>query len=330
MLQHTGSSGTANRTDGEVPSARIVIVGEAMLELSGARSPDLPPRLSQGGDTFNTALYLARLGHRAAFATALGTDPNSGAMLKTWQAEGIDTRLVQRHPDRRPGLYAIRTAPDGERSFRYWRDRSAARALFDLPGAGAQLAEAAQSAEWLYFSGITLSILPETGRERLIDMARTVRRRGGQVAFDPNFRPAGWPDPDEARSVFRRVARHIDLALPSQEDEDTLFGAAGADAHIARWLKAGAERVVLKDGAAGCRIAEAGAPVRHVPTEAARDVVDTTGAGDGFNAGLLASLLEGRDLHAAAMHGHALARAIVTHPGAIIPAGAMPAPHTTA
>lgn len=329
MLQHTGNTITGKPPDKAPQRARILIVGEAMLELSGANAPGMPARLAQGGDTFNTALYLARLGQSVAFATALGSDPYSDAMLERWEAEGLDTRLVLRHPDRLPGLYAIRTAPDGERSFHYWRDNSAARALFDLPGADG-VAAAAETADWLYFSGITLSILPEHGRARLFGMARTVRQRGGRVAFDPNFRPAGWTDPAQARSLFLDLAPDIDLVLPSREDEDRLFGPADADTHIARWLKAGAGRVILKDGAAGCRIAEAGAPVRHIAAEPTDRVVDTTGAGDGFNAGLLAALVQHAGLPAAAARGHALAHAVVAHPGAIIPAGAMPGPYATA
>jgi len=330
MLQQAGKSGTEKRTGGAPQPARILVVGEAMLELSGASAPGMTARLAQGGDTFNTALYLARLGQSVTFATALGTDPYSDAMLESWRAEGLDTGLVLRHPQRLPGLYAIRTAPDGERSFHYWRDNSAARALFDMPGAGEALAAAAETAGWLYFSGITLSILDDAGRARLLDVARIVRQRGGRVAFDPNFRPAGWPDPGRARALFADIAAHIDLALPSREDDDTLFGPADADAHIARWQAAGAPCVILKDGAAGCRIADAGTPVRHIPAETAGPAVDTTGAGDGFNAGLLAALIEGADLPAAAGRGHALAGAIIAHPGAIIPAGAMPGPHATA
>ena len=328
MLQHTGKTGTGKSLDTAPRRARVLIVGEAMLELSGADAPDMPAQLAQGGDTFNTALYLARLGQSVAFATALGTDPYSDAMLERWNAEGLDTRLVLRHPDRLPGLYAIRTAPDGERSFHYWRDNSAARALFDLPGADA-LAAAAETADWLYFSGITLSILPQAGRARLAGMARTVRHGGGRVAFDPNFRPAGWPDPALARSLFLDLAPDIDLVLPSREDEDMLFGPADADSHIARWLEAGAGKVVLKDGPEGCHVAEAGASARRIATEPADRVVDTTGAGDGFNAGLLAALIQGADLPAAAASGHTLARAVVAHPGAIIPAGVMPGPHAT-
>ena len=104
--------------------ARIVCIGEAMLEL--ARRGD-GWSLGYGGDTLNTAIHLARLGHDVAYLTALGGDPFSQDMKARWAAEGLDTSLVLTHPTRQAGLYAIDTDEAGERSFTYWRDASAAR-----------------------------------------------------------------------------------------------------------------------------------------------------------------------------------------------------------
>src|SRR5919202_771546 len=111
---------------------RVAAIGECMLELSstGGRAYDL----AYGGDTLNTAVYLARLGVEVDYATALGDDPLSAEMLAGWRAEGIGTRLVLAVPGRLPGLYLIRRDERGERSFLYWRDRAPARELFDLPG----------------------------------------------------------------------------------------------------------------------------------------------------------------------------------------------------
>lgn len=312
---------------------RIVIVGEAMLELSGATGPvrlGQALTLTQGGDTLNTAFCLARLGQSVSYVTALGTDPYSDAMIAAWQDEGIDTAHVLRHPARMPGLYAIRTDARGERSFHYWRDLSAAREMFDLPGSD-EAAEAAERADWLYFSGITLSILPEDGRERLLALAKAVRSRGGRVAFDPNFRSRGWPDPAAARGLFNRLAPDIDLLLPSLDDEDALFGPAEPAVHMARWRTAGTGLIVAKQGEKGCWVLDAGAdaPVHHAGMPAER-VVDTTGAGDCFNAGFLAAILAGAGSAEAALRACTLARAVVGYPGAIPPAKAIAALTTPA
>ena len=110
---------------------RIVAIGEVMVEL--ARHNDGRYGLGFGGDTFNTAVYLARAGVPVAYATALGDDPYSDGVLALAAAEGVASDLVIRVPGRMPGLYLIETDSSGERHFHYWRDASPARDMFELP-----------------------------------------------------------------------------------------------------------------------------------------------------------------------------------------------------
>ena len=90
---------------------RIACIGECMLELSGAAHGRMT--LSFGGDTLNTAVYLARLGRSVDYLTALGDDPYSDWMINEWQAEGVGTNSVLRVPTLLPGFYAIRTDARG-------------------------------------------------------------------------------------------------------------------------------------------------------------------------------------------------------------------------
>ena len=119
--------------------ARIVVVGEGMLELTGT---DEGWRLGYGGDTLNTAIHLARRGHTVALLTALGSDRFSHRLREAWIAEGLDAALILTHPTRHAGLYAIALDERGERSFTYWREASAAREMFELPASEAALHEA--------------------------------------------------------------------------------------------------------------------------------------------------------------------------------------------
>src|SRR6187399_2663481 len=88
---------------------RIASIGECMIELR--QLPDGHLTRSFGGDTLNTAVYLARLGVSVDYVTALGDDPLSEEMLAGWRAEGVGTGLVARVPGRLPGLYLIQTDP---------------------------------------------------------------------------------------------------------------------------------------------------------------------------------------------------------------------------
>ena len=289
--------------------AKIVVVGEGMVELSGGSVDGW--RLGFGGDTLNTAVHLARLGGDVAYFTALGTDGFSDDLCRAWAAEGVDIALVLTDPDRRPGLYAITNDPDGERHFTYWRGESAARRLFALPGIEAAL-ETAAGADLLVFSMISLAVLPAEGRAALLDLAARVRARGGRVAFDTNYRPALWPDPAEARAAHGAALRVTDIGLPTMEDEVALAGSGDPVAVLTLWRAAGVAEVVMKRGADGCIVdgVDVPPPARLIPR-------DTSGAGDAFNAGYLHARLAGRPPAAAALAGHRLAGWVVMNRGAI-------------
>jgi len=294
-----------------VELVRIVLLGEGMIE---ARADGA---LAYGGDVVNTAVYLARLGAKPVLLSALGTDADSDALAAAWRHEGIDVRRVLRDPVRRAGRYAVQLDDQGERRFTYDRDSSAARAFFTLPGAEAALAWAAH-ADLLYLSGITLAVCDAPGRARIGALAAAVRKRGGVVAFDPNHRPALWPSSEAAWAAIEALMPSVTIAMPSSEDHARLRGPAAPAAIAAAWLALGAEEVVVKLGAEGALAVRRGETARIAAPRV--PVVDTTGAGDAFNAAYLhARLRRGATLEAALAAGAALAAEVVGWPGAIAP-----------
>jgi 2-dehydro-3-deoxygluconokinase len=299
---------------------RVLCIGEGMAELSADGRGGY--RLGCGGDTLNTALYMARLlgPGQVGYVTRLGDDLYSARMRAHWEAEGIDCALVETVLDTTAGLYAIDTDAAGERSFTYWRDAAPARELFTR-GNWHMRTEAMASAELVYFSGISLAILPEAGRERLIGAAREAREAGAQVAVDPNFRPSLWPR-DEAAQWMVRAYGAATMALVSVDEEEALFPAAGGAGPRVRSYGGGCAEVAAKDGANGVAVF-APEQVCEIPAADVNEVVDTTGAGDAFNAAYLAARLGGMDPEAAARRGCALGARVVGHRGAIIPREAM-------
>lgn len=290
---------------------KIVLIGEGMLELSQA---DDGWRLGHAGDTVNTAIHLARSGHDVAYMTALGCDPFSDDLRSSWRTEGIDTDLVLTDPTKNPGLYAIRTDEAGERSFFYWRENSAARGLFTAPGIEKALKEA-ENADLLAYSLISLAILPTEARQALFALCRRVRARGGKVAFDGNYRPRLWPDAAIAIEARDQAISCADIGLPTLEDETLLSGEMGAAAVADHWNRCGAGEVVVKLGVEGCRLPNGAT----LPPPERLSAVDTSGAGDAFNAGYLGARLMGMAPHDAALQGHRLAGWTVMRRGAIPP-----------
>jgi 2-dehydro-3-deoxygluconokinase len=298
---------------------RVICVGEVMVEL--ARGADNRYALSFGGDTFNTAVYLARAGIPAAYATALGDDPYSGALLSLAAAENVNTELIVRVPGRMPGLYLIETDDKGERKFFYWRDTSPARELFELSEWPA-IAEALLSARLVYFSGVTLSLYSNTGLGRFLAALELARRQGVLVAFDGNFRPRGWKgDLARTRTVFTEALKRVDIALPTFEDEAMLWGDANPEATVARLQAFGIGEIAVKNGSESALIADKSGR-EFVPVPQVVEPVDTTAAGDSFNAAYLAARLNGEAPLAAAQAAHALAAEKIRHRGAIMPRAA--------
>ncbi len=305
------------------PVQQVACIGECMIELAHLGPTDL--KLAYGGDTLNTAVYLNRLVRGRSitvdYVTALGDDAYSDAMLAFWRGEGLGVDLVARLPGRLPGLYTIRTDERGERSFTYWRERAAARDLLK-EGRDAMLKKRLRSFDLIYLSGITLSILDQPQRQKLFELIDDVRNHGGRIAFDGNFRPAGWADIDAARACFDTMLGRTDIALPTYDDERALMGSADAADVTRRLHGLGVDVVAVKLGAEGCLLS-AGDDQTMVTTSPVEPVIDSTAAGDSFNAGFLAGLLLGKSAEAAALDGHHLAGQVIRHRGAIIPVEAM-------
>jgi 2-dehydro-3-deoxygluconokinase len=298
--------------------AGVACIGECMIELKQA--PGGLYSRGFGGDTLNTAVYLARLGVAVDYITALGDDPLSDEMIAGWQAEGVGTAKVARLKGKLPGLYLIATDDKGERRFFHWRESAAARSLLDLAETEGLLQSLA-SYDLVYLSAISLSIYTESGRGRLLAASREARRRGTRIAFDTNFRARGWPDLDIARRVFREAFETSDIALASTEDLLPLYPNESAEALLA---KIASPEVVLKLSEPAS-ILRVGSSSRRIVAEAVTaPVVDTTAAGDSFAAAYLAARLAGAEPEEAAHAGHRLAGVVVCHPGAIIPRSAMP------
>ena len=298
--------------------SKVACIGECMVELKQADG-GLFSR-GYGGDTLNTAVYLARLGVGADYVTALGDDSLSDEMIAGWAAEGVGTTRVVRLPGKLPGLYMIQTDDKGERRFFHWRDSAAARSLMDLPQTP-EILNSLAGYDVVYLSAITLSLYGGEGRARLFAALKRARKSGVCFAFDTNFRARGWPDLDVARAVFQEAFAAADIVLASIEDLRPLYPGITNEALLARIP--GAEVVLkLSEPASIVRLEGVPYPIKAKPVE--EPVVDTTAAGDSFAAAYVAARLVGADPIEAARAGHRLAGVVVCHPGAIIPRAAMP------
>lgn len=181
-----------------------------------------------------------------------------------------------------------------------------------------------KEADWFFVSGITLSIFNDEEREQLVAIAKEVKARGRQIAFDPNYRSNGWSDPQLARNAIEKFASHTTFMLATIDDEKLLYGQMSGRDHAARWHKHGVKTVILKCGPQGAIIYEQGVDSVKVPVAICGQPVDTTGAGDSFNAAFLAAKIMNKSTFSATEAGNMLASQVIRHPGAIMPLAEMP------
>jgi 2-dehydro-3-deoxygluconokinase len=286
-----------------------------MVELSQAGNGLL--RKGFAGDTFNTAWYLrACLPQEWSvdYLTALGDDPMSGEMLEFMRGAGIGTDLIRRIRGKTPGLYLI-DLKDGERSFSYWRDNSAAR---KLAADAEHLRAAIEASDVVYFSGITLAILGRDDATTLLSELRRAKAIGKPVVFDPNIRPRLWSSFDAMHATISEGARASTIVMPSFDDEAAHFGDGTIADTIQRYRALGAQMVIVKNGADGAMISTGSGEVL-VPAEKVEAVVDTTSAGDSFNAGFLAHYVINQNPVAAARFGAKIAARVIGENGALVP-----------
>lgn len=299
---------------------KIALIGECMIELNGKPFGNMWQ--SYGGDTLNTATYLSRISEHKSisvyYVSALGTDKLSHEMLTYWQKDGINIDCVLLDSKHQPGLYLIQLDDKGERTFLYWRNDSAARYLLSNPDFS-DIVNQLKKMDMIYLSGISLAILPKNDRILLIEILKTLHQQGIEIAFDSNFRPKLWESLQEAQEYYNQLLPLVDLALVTLDDEKALWNDTNEEEILHRLKQIGIPKVILKCGQNGAIFYDkAQRKIAQVATQIINNVIDTTSAGDSFNAGFLQGYLVGKSLETCCKQGNQLAGIVIQHKGAII------------
>lgn len=234
-----------------------------------------------GGGSFITAAHLAALGTHAGLLARIGTDPLSGTLAPALTDSGVDLRWLERTPEAGPQPTVV-MVQDGERAFLSRRAGSARPATLD-----AALADS--TARHLHIAEFaTLAEIP--------DLIERAKRDGLTVSLDPS-----WDDDWIRRPDLIERAAGVDIFLPNAAEARAIAACDDLDQAGIR-LAQHVPIVVIKDGANGARLFERGAAIA-LPAPEGGPVLDTTGAGDAFNAGFLAAWLAGHPAEQALADG---------------------------
>ncbi len=303
------------------PSRRVLVLGDANVDLTLHVPPRLPdgrrevrePVLSPGGTAANTARALAALGVPVAFSGAVGDDAFGRRVAADLAACGVGTSaLVVTGADATCQVIAM-VEPDGERSLVVWpADGGALRWLrpADVP------ADAIAGAAWLHTTGMCLRHAPV--RDAVLAAMAMARAAGVPVSIDLNLRVELWGLDGERRAAVDRAIGLADVVLGSGPEELVPLAAATGRARedvtaVVLALAGGARTVVARLGAEGALACTADGVVLRSPAFAV-PAVNVVGAGDAFNAGFIAAMVEGRPLADALRWGNAVAARRVARP----------------
>jgi fructokinase len=261
----------------------ILSCGEALI--------DMLPRISTGGEAcfapyaggavFNTAIALGRLGAPSAFFSGVSNDMLGEILAETLAASQVDTRFLARSD--RPTTVAFVKLVNGQATYAFYDEATAGRML-----AVADLPDLPPEVQALFFGGISLVNDPAASTYAALQ----AREAGARVTMiDPNIRPGFIAGREaEYRARIDRMLALADLVKLSDEDLHWLAGPGDLTALARAILARGPKAVFITEGAKGARAVTATQDI-FVPSQRVT-VVDTVGAGDTFNAGVLAALFQ--------------------------------------
>ncbi|MFL6447633.1 MAG: carbohydrate kinase family protein [Bryobacteraceae bacterium] len=273
----------------------VLVAGELYIDLIFSGFDSLPQpgreafasRFSReiGGGTAITAAGLAKLGVRCGVYGLVGED--SGEWVKKrLQQEHVDVGQVQQHPTEPTAITVVVTSAHD-------------RAFLSYQGANyafeESLLESVRSADWLAPKHVHLAYAPLPANA--IELCEHLHRKGSTISLD-----VGWREDWLSHPEVMAILRHVDIFFPNLPEAQKMTGEGSPTEILKRFSHAGVERVALKLGSQGSAFCDRGSTAFAKPPNVRP--VDTTGAGDCFDAGFLEAWLSGKDPETCLLQGN--------------------------
>ena len=291
----------------------VCSIGEAMIEISNIKNSLY--NQSFAGDTLNFCNYLDKKKLNAFFLSAIGKSEINQSLLDFVKSKKISTKYIKKINQFEVGLYLIKNKDNGEKQFFYWRDESAAKQYFNNIDF-LNLYKELKNFDYIYFSGITLSIIHISKLNNFIKLLKLLKSKKIKIVFDFNIRPSRW-NKKNLNIFLDSVLKFVDICFLSGEDMNYWKNKNDIKSYEQIVRKYKLKHSIFRKNAKFTYVFLN--KTRYVfRNKLLKKVVDTSGAGDGFNAAYLSNFIVNNDPVLALKAGSSLGSKIVMKKGAIV------------
>jgi len=291
----------------------VCSIGEAMIEISNIKNSLY--NQSFAGDTLNFCNYLDKKKLNAFFLSAIGKSEINQSLLDFVKSKKISTKYIKKINQFEVGLYLIKNKDNGEKQFFYWRDESAAKHYFNNIDF-LNLYKELKNFDYIYFSGITLSIIHISKLNNFIKLLNLLKSKKIKIVFDFNIRPSRW-NKKNLNIFLDSVLKFVDICFLSGEDMNYWKNKNDIKSYEQIVRKYKLKHSIFRKNAKFTYVFLN--KTRYVfKNKLLKTVVDTSGAGDGFNAAYLSNFIVNNDPVLALKAGSSLGSKIVMKKGAIV------------
>ena len=293
---------------------KICSIGECMIEITNTYNNNF--QQSFAGDTLNFCSYLNKKNFNVDYLSSVGKSEINKDFFNLLKSKKISKKLIHIHPHNETGLYLIKNDKNGEKNFYYWRDNSAAKNYLNELNYK-KLEIILKKYHYIYFSGITLSIISKNKQKDFCNLIKKLKKHNVKIIFDLNIRIKRWPNKKHLNASINLFLPFIDILFSTGEDiknwknNDNL-------SFFNKLIKSNKINHAIFRKNASLNYAILNDQIYKVANKVHKMIVDSSGAGDGYNAAYISEFLTSGDVYRSLQASHLLGSKIVMKKGAII------------
>jgi len=293
---------------------KICSIGECMIEITNTYNNNF--QQSFAGDTLNFCSYLNKKNFDVDYLTSIGKSEINKDFFNLLKSKKISSKLIHIHPHNETGLYLIKNDKNGEKNFYYWRDDSAANNYLNQLNYE-KLENILKKYHYLYFSGITLSIISKNKQKDFCNLIKKLKEHNVKIIFDLNIRIKRWPNKKHLNVSINLFLPFIDILFSTGEDMKNWKNNDNLS-FFKKFIKCNKINHAIFRKNASLNYAILSDQIYKIVNKVNKKIVDSSGAGDGYNAAYISEFLTSGDIYSSLKESHLLGSKIVMKKGAII------------